>query len=361
MMKQNKFKLIVSSVVILLPVLAGLLMWDMLPDSMATHWGANGEADGFSSKAFAIFVPPLIILAGHWFCMMFTLKDPKNKDQSSKMFDMLMWIMPVVSLVTSGMMYMIALGYTTGVDVWVRVLLGVMFLVMGNYLPKCKQNHTVGVKVPWTLQSEENWYKTHRFTGRLWVVSGLIILATIYVPMENIMWVFVALVMIAGFLPMLYSYLYYRKQLKENTWSKTETATAPKQKTATIIAVAISVPVLIFVGVILFTGEFTVQFEEDAFQIQADFWKDITVDYDKIDSVEYREQDVPGVRTYGFGSLKLMMGNFENEEFGGYIRYSYTDCKACVVLRSKEQVLVINGENEDATREIYEQLRTRVE
>ncbi len=361
MTKQSKIKLIISSAVILLPVVAGVLMWNILPDSMVTHWNAGGEADGLSSKGFTVFVLPIIMLVMHWLCMLITMKDPKNKEQNSKVFDMLMWIMPATSLIMNGMVYAIALGYSTGVDVWLRVLLGLMFLIMGNYLPKCKQNNTMGVKVSWTLHSEENWYKTHRFTGRLWVAGGLLILATIFIPVEDIMWLFVAAVMIMGFAPMLYSYLYYRKQLQAGTVTKEEMKAGPYEKKGAILAAAIGVPALILAGVVLFAGSFEVEFNEENFTIQADFWDDLTVDYEKIESLEYREQDVPGARTYGYGSFSLMMGHFENEEFGGYIRYSYADCQACVVLRSEDKVLVINGEDEEATKELYEKLCERIQ
>ena len=62
MMKENKFKIVISSVVILLPVLFGLMMWNALPDTMATHWGAGGNVDGFSGKAFVVFGSFLIFL-----------------------------------------------------------------------------------------------------------------------------------------------------------------------------------------------------------------------------------------------------------------------------------------------------------
>ena len=95
MMKKNKTQIIVSSIVTILPMVAGLFMWNILPDRMTTHWGMSGEADGFSSKAFAVFVLPLILLATHWLCIFFTLRDPKNKEQSSKVFAMIMWIIPI--------------------------------------------------------------------------------------------------------------------------------------------------------------------------------------------------------------------------------------------------------------------------
>lgn len=65
MLKENKFKVILSSVIILLPILFGLIMWNELPDTMTTHWGADGNADGFSAKPFAVFGLPVMILALH--------------------------------------------------------------------------------------------------------------------------------------------------------------------------------------------------------------------------------------------------------------------------------------------------------
>ena len=121
--------------------------------------------------------------------MFFTACDSKNKNQSSKDFNMVLWILPIISLLVCCFTYAIALGNDVNIGMMVRVLLGLMFLILGNYMPKCKQNHTIGVKVTWTLRNEENWNKTHRFTGRLWVLGGLILLATMFVPMENFMYV----------------------------------------------------------------------------------------------------------------------------------------------------------------------------
>ncbi|MBE5865786.1 MAG: DUF1648 domain-containing protein [Lachnospiraceae bacterium] len=365
MMKKNKTQIIVSSIVTILPMVAGLFMWNILPDRMTTHWGMSGEADGFSSKAFAVFVLPLILLATHWLCIFFTLRDPKNKEQSSKVFAMIMWIIPITSLITNGMVYAVSLGSAVGIDIAVRVLLGLMFIILGNYLPKCKQNHTIGVKVSWALQNEENWNKTHRFTGRLWVAGGVILLATLFIPMEDMMGLFLTVILLLSFVPMLYSYLYYRKQVKEGTYSKEKKEEDPKvkewEKKMVVISAVISVPLMIFVVVLLFTGDITVEFTEDSFTVDSIYWEDMTVGYEQIASIEYREQDNSGTRTFGFGSLKLEMGAFENEEFGAYTRYSYIDCESCVVITSAEgEVLVISGEDDSETKGIYEELSARM-
>ena len=93
-----------------------------------------------------------------------------------KMIRAIYWLTPIVSLSTSYLIYSKALGSTTNPSVFVSVLLGLIFVIMGNYMPKLKVNHTVGIRLPWTLQSEDNWHKTHRLAGKLWVLGGLILL-----------------------------------------------------------------------------------------------------------------------------------------------------------------------------------------
>lgn len=217
MMKNNKKQLIISSIIILLPILVGLLFWNYFPERMAIHWNMDGEPDGWSGRTFAILGLPLIIFVIHWISVFFITHDPKNKDQSEKVFHMVLWLLPMISLIVCSYTYAINLGKEISTDIMVRVLLGFLFVILGNYMPKCKQNHTIGVKVAWTLRNEENWNKTHRFTGRIWVFGGVFFLATMFVPMKNFKYAFLAIILLLAFVPMIYSYIYYRKQLKAGT------------------------------------------------------------------------------------------------------------------------------------------------
>ena len=359
MMKENKKQLIVSSIIILLPILMGVFLWEQLPEQMTTHWGVHGQADGWTGKAFAIFGLPVILLAVHWVAVGITAADPKNKNQNKKVVGMISWILPVLSLVTNGMMYAAALGNFVSVDIMTRILLGVMFVGIGNYLPKCKQNHTIGFKVTWTLHNEENWNKTHRFTGKLWVAGGLFVLLTMAIPMESIMYVLMVVCLLVCIVPILYSYGYYRKQRKQGTATKEEGIPTAWEKKWTRLCSGISIVIIGAVGVLLVTGEIQVQFEEKAFTIDATYWSDAKISYADIDKAEYREQDEPGSRVSGFGSLKLSMGSFQNEEFGNYTRYSYVKCKSCIVLWKDDKVLVFNGKDEATTKHMYEELERR--
>lgn len=208
MIKKNKWGLLVSSVVILLPMVIGLLLWNRLPEKIATHWGADGTADGWSSKAVAVFGMPLFAFALHWVCVLVTMADPKHKNIDGKPFGMVLWICPLISVLVGTMIYATAFGVALNAALFMPIVLGLMFVVIGNYLPKCKQNYTIGIKVSWALNDEENWNSTHRFAGKLWVLGGLIIVATAFLEQ---FWLFFAILLVMAFVPMLYSYLYYRK------------------------------------------------------------------------------------------------------------------------------------------------------
>lgn len=361
MIKKNKGQLIISSIVILLPILVGLLLWDSLPEQMATHWNVKGETDVWSGKAFAILGLPCVLLIMHWLCVFITSRDPKNKDQNSKVFSMVLWILPITSLVVSGVTYAIALGKDIKANLLLHLLLGLLFLVFGNYMPKCKQNSTIGIKVVWTLRSEENWNKTHRFAGKLWVISGLLLLVTMAMPVESFVYLMLFLIVVTGFAPMLYSYLYYKKQLKAGTATKKEAEMTSVEKKTTKMSVTVATIIVILAAMVLFIGKYEVKLSKTGFTIEAVCWSDASVSYADIDSIEYREQGARGIRTFGYGTPFIVMGECQNEQFGKYTGYTYTSCEACVVLTIDDKILVINGKDEDKTKELYQELSSRFE
>jgi len=192
------------------------------------------------------------------------------------------------------------------------------------------------------------------------VFGGLFLLLTLFVPIEGFAYAALGVMLIFVFAPMVYSYLYYRKQLKAGVVTKDAGKMIPMEKKSTIIATVIVVVSLLLAAVTMFSGDIKVEFGEDSFQIETGYWEDATVTYEEIDVLEYREKDNAGDRTYGFGSAKLLLGNFRNMEFGPYTRYSYTTCDSCIMLTVDDKVLVFNGENEEITKELYEELLQRI-
>ena len=164
-MKTNKKLLLLTSMVILFPILWGLMIWSQLPNQIPIHFNVAGQANNFQSKPLAVFGLPVFLLLVHLFVIFMIGRDPKNRTMNEKMVKVIYWLIPIVSLSVFYLIYSKALGSTTNPSVFVSALLGLIFVIMGNYMPKLKVNHTVGIRLPWTLQSEDNWHKTHRLQG----------------------------------------------------------------------------------------------------------------------------------------------------------------------------------------------------
>ena len=200
-----------TSVLILLPILAGVLLWDRLPDRVATHFNMAWEADGWSGKSFAVFGLPLFLLAVHLACVFAVSLDPRRQNVGRKLYSLVLWICPAVSLFVAAMVYGNALGVPVNNSQAGMFFLGFVFTVVGNYLPKCRQNYTVGIKLPWTLADEDNWNRTHRLAGPLWVAAGLWVLLCALVggsALRLILWPLLA----AALIPVGYSALVYLRK-----------------------------------------------------------------------------------------------------------------------------------------------------
>ena len=204
-MKRN---LLLTSVCVLLPVCAGIALWGRLPERVPTHFDFSGTPDGWSGKVFAVFGLPLFLLAVHLTCAFAVFHDPKAGNVSGKIRALVLWICPAVSLFAAATVYPNALGYSVDITLSGMLLTGVLFVVVGNYLPKCRQNYTVGIKLPWTLSDEDNWNRTHRVAGALWVAGGLVMIVDAFVRFGQ-MYVFIGVTTLLAAVPIAYSAALY--------------------------------------------------------------------------------------------------------------------------------------------------------
>lgn len=357
MIRKHLKMLLLTSAVILVPMAVGLLLWDRLPNTMNLHWGLDGQADGAAGKAFAVCFPSLLILAVHWLCVALSARDLKG--QSPKAMALTLWICPMLSLVMHSLLYAVALGLDFNLKLLIFVPLGVLFAVMGNYMPKFRRNATMGIKTVWALADDANWNATHRFGGRVWMAAGLAIIAVSCLPWDWAGYVNFILLFAAALAPAVYSWLYHRKQVR----SGVRPADVPRDPDNarftryTLIFVAVLV---LAVVLLLSVGEISAECGDTALTVSATFWEDLTVEYADIDAIAYRPQDDPGSRLWGFGSLRLLLGTFENTEFGTYTRYSYTNPESCIVLSVDGKTLVIADRDAEATHTLYERLLEKI-
>ena len=148
MIKRNKGTLILTTVIMLLPMIVGVIVWNKLPEQVPMHWNVDGEVDGWGSKGMLVFFLPLLMIGIHWLCALASSFDPKGANVKGKLAQLVLWICPFISLLINTLVYSKIMGYDLAVEIIMPVTLGLLFLVIGNLLPKCKQSYTLGIKLP---------------------------------------------------------------------------------------------------------------------------------------------------------------------------------------------------------------------
>ncbi len=211
-MKASKKEMILSVALCLLPILLGLYLWNDLPELVPTHFDLNNNPDGYSGKAFAVFGLPLIMAALDAVLLFGLKSDPKADRHSRVLSRIMLWFIPGLSCVLMPVCLLAALGRRVNIALFVQLLCGALFIVIGNYLPKCRQNYTMGIKLPWTLNDEGNWNYTHRLGGFVWVICGFILLLNAFIGSG---WLMLAVLFATILIPVAASYIYYRKHKAE--------------------------------------------------------------------------------------------------------------------------------------------------
>lgn len=213
--KQNWKTMVITSLVILLPILGGILLWDKLPEQVPFHWNVQGQVDNWVSRPVAVFVMPFALLGFQWLCFFISGWDPKQRNINKKVLGLVLWIIPVMNMLLNVMVYLTALERRVDVSVVIPLFFGALFIGIGNYLPKCKQSYTLGIKLPWTLNDEQNWNATHRLAGKLWVAGGLLIMVCTILPPVIAFTVMMVILAVMVAIPTVYSYRYYKKHKTE--------------------------------------------------------------------------------------------------------------------------------------------------
>ncbi len=194
-------------------ILVWLITYSKLPAQLPTHWGINGEANSYSSKLTAFLMIHGIMLVIYAILLAVPKIDPKKADfkSFSKSYSFItLAILVVFYAISMGVIY-IGLGHELNVGKMIGLLLGAMFIVLGNYLPQVKPNYMVGIKTPWTLSNETVWKKTHRFGAKLFVISGILMMISWFLPANWIIVTMIIAILIISVIPIVYSYVIHKK------------------------------------------------------------------------------------------------------------------------------------------------------
>ncbi len=213
----TKATTIITLILIGLALLAGAVLWNQLPERMASHWNANDEVDGYISKFWGVFLMPLITLGMLVLFLVLPGIDPlkANIAQFRKSFNIFIVLIVAFMLYIHGLTLAWSLGYQDfKMSAAMLPFLGVLFIAIGWMLKKAKRNFFIGIRTPWTLSSDSVWDKTHQLGSILFMASGALAIVGGFFGGATSFWLmFVPLIGSSLFL-VVYSYVLYRGETK---------------------------------------------------------------------------------------------------------------------------------------------------
>ena len=212
-MKTNLRKEAPLIVIVLLPFIYLAYIWNTLPEKVPMHWNINGEIDRYGNKTELILIPILLPLLVYLLFLIIPKIDPKGKlKKMGSKFQNLKIILTLFMSVLAVFIIYSAKNESVGNMNYIVMLAGVLFVVLGNYFKTIKPNYFIGIRTPWTLESEKNWKETHLLAGKLWFAGGLLIVfLSLILKNELNFIVFLIITGIITIVPLIYSYMLFRQ------------------------------------------------------------------------------------------------------------------------------------------------------
>jgi uncharacterized membrane protein len=207
-MKMNLKRESIIWVALIVPVAYLLIMWNKIPDRVPMHFNLHGQADGYGPK----YLNAILTMGIYILMLILPRIDPRRKNYA--IFEDTYFKLRFILVLEFGLIGLLitinSIYHNIKIGMVVPLFAFMMLTVFGNYMGNIRQNYFIGIKVPWTLNNEENWNKTHRMAGRLWVVGGLAGIVCILV-FNSFEYVLLGVITIIIIVPIFYSYLLHVK------------------------------------------------------------------------------------------------------------------------------------------------------
>jgi len=200
-------------VIVLLPFIYLGYIWNKLPDKVPVHWDLNGEIDRFGSKLELLLIPILLPLLVYLIFLVVPKIDPKNKIKNmGKKYQSIKYILTIfMSILALFILYSTKSQSFSNLN-YIFLLIGMLYIVFGNYFKTIKANYFIGIRTPWTLENEEVWKATHKFAGRIWFVGGFIVVISSLILNKQInSYSFITVTSIITIIPIVFSYFRFKK------------------------------------------------------------------------------------------------------------------------------------------------------
>jgi uncharacterized membrane protein len=205
---------IVPVLLILISAAASFYFYAHFPERVPMHWNFAGQVNGWGNRIQGAFAIPGMLVAMYFLFIFLPMLDPKKEryEQFVKTYNIFRNLILLVLAAIYFIASLNALGYNLPVQYFIPLIIGLLFIVMGNYMGKLKRNWFIGIRTPWTISSEEVWNKTNRFGGYLFMLAGLIMMALPFLPSLLGIWLFGGMMVALVFGTFVYSYVLYVKE-----------------------------------------------------------------------------------------------------------------------------------------------------
>lgn len=209
---KTKTTLIISLLIIALVFVSGWLVYSQMPGPMITHWNAQGQPDGYSSKTTAMVLMPLMMLFTSALLFGVPLIDPlrKNIESFRGIYNQTILVVNGFLLVVHVVSLAWNMGWRININVVMLVAVGLMLFLLGRLMSHARRNYFFGIRTPWTLSSDLVWEKTHRFGGKVFQVAGGALLLGALIP-DAAFAVIMLVVLGSALVPVVYSYVVWRQ------------------------------------------------------------------------------------------------------------------------------------------------------
>lgn len=196
---------------VLLAFGAAAALYGRLPESVPTHWNASGVADGFTTKPLGPFLLPLTMLGTYLLLLVLPRVSPRGFrfDRFRGAWEMMLAAIMAFLFLVTVLALLAGTGAPLPMDRAIEAAVGLLFVVLGNFMGKVTKNFFVGVRTPWTLANDEVWLRTNRLAGKLFVLAGIVVFVSGILGLGKVVLIVAAVV--AGGIPAIYSFVIYRR------------------------------------------------------------------------------------------------------------------------------------------------------
>ncbi|MFV0543413.1 MAG: SdpI family protein [Marinicella pacifica] len=208
---RHKNLIISTLLIILITWITAFIYSGYLPDPVPTHWNIDGEIDGWTAKPWGVYVLPVIDTATILLLLVLPKIAPKGfrLEGALKVYYLLTLVIAVFMLMIMLFMFSAALNKGFNMNTWIMAGVGLLFIIIGNYLTKIPKNFFLGIRTPWTLSSDKVWYKTHRVSAWVFILAGLAMMLSPFTPYQKI--ILTTAIITTAAIPILYSLYVYKK------------------------------------------------------------------------------------------------------------------------------------------------------